>query len=457
MKIVKSIIIYILTLEAKIALMRFKPRIIAVTGNVGKTSTKDAIYTAISGSIVTRKSKKSFNSEIGVPLAVLGLPNAWNSAFGWAKNVCEGLCVALGTKKYSHFPDVLVLEIGADHPGDISRAGKWIHPDIVVLTRMSSVPVHVEFFESADDVLREKMELVKAMKSDGVIVVNGDDELFMNALKNFSSKTITYGAKKDADIRIVGAEITCGKEPLLLPTGISVLLEQKSHKGQNEAQNNTQSLEIAFGGILGNHVAYCAASAVAVAQELGIDPRVASKALSLAGSTVSAGSTFAQEMPRGRMNILKGKDHSVIIDDTYNSSPLACEEALKTLEKLSVRGRKIAVLADMKELGDMSVEAHTNIGILTGGIVHTLVVVGEDAQYIAKGAREAGLTDDRIMEYKTSDDALESFRDFVRAGDVILVKGSQSMRMERISKVLLLNENEASDVLVRQEKEWEGR
>ncbi len=70
----------------------------------------------------------------------------------------------------------------------------------------------------------------------------------------------------------------------------------------------------------------------------------------------------------------------------------------------------------MKELGDMSVEAHTNIGILTGGIVHTLVVVGEDAQYIAKGAREAGLTDDRIMEYKTSDDALESFRDFVRAG-----------------------------------------
>lgn len=442
-EILKPILISILTLEAKVALRRFSPRIVAVTGSVGKTSTKDAIYAAVSGNFVTRKSDKSFNSEIGLPLAVLGLPNAWSSMSGWLANIWEGAKVAVGPAKSAHFPELLVLEIGADHPGDIAAAVSWVKPDIAVLTRMSDTPVHVEFFASPVEVLAEKMKLAQAVNKFGLVVSNADDAMFSEAVAGLTVRKATYGVKKGADVRILEAEIAYDDSPLSLPKGLEVKLEIK---GQDGHGNASQGLKIGLEGVLGAHLAYPVAAALAVAQELNIDLQAAAKAVSGA------------ETPKGRMRVLQGKEHSALIDDSYNSSPVAAEEALKALGKVAAaRGRKVAALGDMKELGEYSAAAHRKTGVLAGGIVHTLVVVGEAAQDIARGAREAGLAEDRIMAFSNSADAATALAGFVRAGDVVLVKGSQSMRMERVSAVLLADQSSAGDVLPRQEEEWKGR
>src|SRR3989344_4669974 len=127
----KKIIFGILTWEARLMLHKHHPKIIAVTGSVGKTSTKDAIYTVISKKFNTRKSEKSFNSEIGVPLTILGLDTAWSNFFKWIWNIIVGLWRVLFIRNY---PKVLVLEVGADHPGDIRNIVEWVQPDIAVVT-----------------------------------------------------------------------------------------------------------------------------------------------------------------------------------------------------------------------------------------------------------------------------------------------------------------------------------
>jgi UDP-N-acetylmuramyl pentapeptide synthase len=429
-KILKSIVVSILTWEARAALKRHSPKIVAVTGNVGKTSTKDAVYAVVSTAFLARKSEKSFNSEIGTPLAILGLETAWSSAAGWASNICKGFKIAFFDRD---FPEWLVLEVGADHPGDIESIARWLRPDIVVLTRMSSVPVHVEFFKDAGEVLKEKMFLAKALKDGGTLVVNADDQIFEDAVRELAVPKIFYGAAKAALPRIVETEITFDGTPLSLPTGQYAIIDL----GGKEAK-------IELKGVLGNHLMYPLAAAAAVGRALHIE-----------GIVPDALNCFAA--PKGRMRIHKGKESSAIIDDTYNSSPIACAEALKTLGSLSNRGRKIAVLGDMKELGEKATEAHREIGRLAAEKVHTLAVVGVLGCEIASGAREAGLAPDRIFEFETSSEASDALRDIMRAGDVVLVKGSQSMRMERVVKELLEDPSQALELLVRQEREWESR
>src|SRR3989338_6307107 len=157
----KKVISFILKSEARLALRKYKPRIIAITGSVGKTSTKDAVYTALSRFYSCRKSQKSQNSEIGVPLTILDIPNASRSFFGWLKNIINGLVLVLLPHYY---PEWLVLEIGADTPHDIEKISRWVKPDVVVVTRLSKVPVHVEFFASPEALFKEKANLVKTLK-----------------------------------------------------------------------------------------------------------------------------------------------------------------------------------------------------------------------------------------------------------------------------------------------------
>ena len=426
----KNIVVKVITWEAQAALRRHAPKVIAVTGNVGKTSTKDAVYAVVSQKFSTRKSLKSLNSEIGIPLTILGLDNAWTSFGGWVSNIWEGFVVAFFAKD---FPEWLVLEIGADHPGDIESVSKWIFPDIVVLTRMSDVPVHVEFFADAAAVLREKMFLAQSLKTDGTLVVNADDPIFMKAVESISRNKILYGTAESADVSIVESKVIYGNGALPLPIGQGVLITVGS------VQEN-----ISIHDVLGQHLMYSVAAACAVAKILGIESEI-----------LSAFKNF--ETPKGRMRILEGVAGSVVIDDTYNSSPLASFEALKALGGLSIRGRKIAVLADMKELGVESEKAHRAIGRRAFEYVHTLVTVGDMARDIALGARDAGMAGDRIVSYSTADEAASALVHMVRAGDVVLVKGSQSMRMERVSKALLADPANADDFLVRQEKEWTVR
>jgi UDP-N-acetylmuramoyl-tripeptide--D-alanyl-D-alanine ligase len=426
----KKVVTNIITWEAQMALKRHAPKIIAVTGNVGKTSTKDAIYAVVSQQYNARKSQKSNNSEIGIPLTILGLDTAWSSFSGWGKNIWRGFVVAFFSKD---FPEWLVLEVGADHPGDIEKVCQWLHPDIVVLTRMSEVPVHIEFFKNAEEVLREKMFLALALKKEGTLVVNSDDPHFMEAVKLLNCKKVFYGATPGADVEIVESEIAYDASPLSLPVGQYAVMRMGGAE---------EKIEIM--GVLGNHIMYPIAAAAAVSVVLGAQSKLS-----------SAFTNF--DSPKGRMRVLKGRSSSVILDDTYNSSPLAAAAALKSLASLSVRGRKIAALADMKELGANSQQAHFEIGRMAGEIVYKLVTVGEMSKWIARGALEAGLSPTKIESYDSAEEAGKALKDFVRAGDAVLVKGSQSMRMERVSAALLGDAATAKDILVRQEEEWKTK
>lgn len=429
-KLLKHIVVCVLTWEAKMALKRHAPKIIAVTGNVGKTSTKDAIYAVVSQGFSAHKSQKSMNSEIGLPLTILGLDNAWGSFGGWVSNLWRGFTVAFFARS---FPQWLVLEVGADHPGDIESVSHWLFPDIVVLTRMSDIPVHLEYFSSAEEVLREKMFLALALKPGGTLIVNADDPLFMKAVQNIPCTKVLYGQAEGSTVHIHESKVMYGEGTLPLPVGQGVILDI------NGVQEN-----ISIHGVLGAHLMYSIAAACAVGFVLD--------------SNVKPMGVFKDfETPKGRMRILSGISASAIIDDTYNSSPLACVEALKALGGLSIRGRKVAVLADMKELGTDSEKAHRAMGRRAFEYVHTLVTVGDMGRLITEGAREAGMANDRIYSYQTADDAARALVEMVRAGDVVLVKGSQSMRMERVSKALLQDVSKAGELLVRQEKEWTVR
>ncbi|MFA6095422.1 MAG: UDP-N-acetylmuramoyl-tripeptide--D-alanyl-D-alanine ligase [Candidatus Paceibacterota bacterium] len=428
--ILKKTLTAVITLEARLALKKYKPRIIAVTGSVGKTSTKDAIYAIVSQKYTARKSEKSYNSEIGVPLTVLGCPNAWTSPLAWFYNVLRGARLLIGTRPY---PEYLVLEIGADHPGDISRITRWARPDIAVLTKMGSVPVHVEYFKNPEELLDEKMALAKALPRGGTIVVNADDAFFMSRVGAFSQKKVLFGSSDSSDVIMRETSFVYGDRPL------SPIIGQKTSLS---IEGKAESFEIH--GVVGEHLAYSFAAARAVAMALGITPDWAAV-------------TRGYESPRGRMRLLRGRDQSIIIDDSYNASPVAVREALRTIDRVTTKGRKIAALGDMKELGDYSRESHEDIGRFAAHIVHTLICVGSAARDMAKAAEISKLSKERIQWYQTAEEAAESLSSVVRAGDVVLIKGSQSMRMERVVKALLDPSVKPEDTLVRQEEEWQKR
>ncbi len=427
-RLFKKIIVTILTVEARILLSRKRPKIIAVTGSVGKTTTKDAIYAAIKNNQRARKSEKSFNSDIGVPLTILGLPNAWNSPLGWVRNVLDGLFIACTTREY---PTVLVLEAGIDAPGDMGRLTAWLKPDIVVLTRLPDVPVHVEYFKTPADVITEKMKLVEALRPDGVVVYNHDDAIIQAQLPSIRQQVIGYS-------RDVPSVVTASKDKTVYHTGMPVATKFMIHTTEGEG-------EIEIVGTIGTQLMYSYTAAVAVAQVLGISLVDAIMGLSEATP------------PPGRMKLIPGLKGTVLIDDTYNSSPIAAEQAIAALRELRAPGRKIAVLGDMLELGKYSNNEHVRIGELVGEVVDVLYTVGIRAQKIAYGALAAQLPESAIVQFEDAESAGKALQALLQSGDIVLIKGSQGIRLERVVEEVMAEPERAETLLVRQDTEWKRR
>ncbi len=197
--ILKKIVTAILTLISRGILARHNPTVIAVTGSVGKTSTKDAIYTVLKSEGSIRRSEKSFNSEIGVPLSIIGATSGWNSAFAWIGIIMRGLGQIFEPK--GRYPKTLVLEVGADRPGDIRKIAKWLRPHIVVITHLPDVPVHIEFFPTLASLIEEKLSLAAGLRREGTLVLNADDPRVLAAKERFHARTITYGTSEHAMIR----------------------------------------------------------------------------------------------------------------------------------------------------------------------------------------------------------------------------------------------------------------
>lgn len=432
-EIFKKIIIELLSREAKAVLKKYSPKVVAITGTVGKTSTKDAIYTALSQFVSVRRSPKSYNSELGVPLTILGMRNVGGSAMGWFKVLLEGLVLIVFP---NHYPKWLVLEVGVDKPGDMEAITKWLKPDIAVVTKLSEIPVHVEAFGKPEDVFEEKGKLVKALKPGGILVLNADDKDVL-AYRNLSEeKVFLFGNKPGSNMTASNYEVAY--DDLGIPRGVTFDIISKS-EGELE-----QPLKVGLSGTLGESHTYHILAALSVVKILGEDLTVAIK-------------PFRDMKPtRARMRLIEGLKGSLIIDDTYNSSPIAVEEALKTLKSLKAK-RKIAILADMLELGRFTVEAHRRVGEKAAKVVDILATVGIRSRYTAESAMQNGLSEKEVFQFEDSVEAGKFMKDLIKEGDVILIKGSQGTRMERAVLELMRKPEDAEKLLVRQDTEWLAR
>ncbi|MEI7765068.1 MAG: UDP-N-acetylmuramoyl-tripeptide--D-alanyl-D-alanine ligase [bacterium] len=422
----KKIITYILRIESRLVLWKYKPKVVAITGSVGKTSTKDAVYAVLSGVSYVRKSEKSFNSEIGLPLTILGVPNGWNNPTVWLKNILKGLWLIIWPHKY---PTWLVLEVGIGKPGDMKKTASWIKSDVVIITAIGETPVHIEFFNSRKHLIEEKAQLIKTLKKDGLLVLNADDEAVLAMKTKTKNIFITYGFKNGADVLGSGENIFYDETNS--PKGIIYRID-----------DNGKSLPVIIEDVFGKNHIYASLGALALCSGLKLNMLDAVNRLK------------NYDIPPGRMRILKGINESFIIDDTYNSSPFACESGLKTLGEVKSKGRKIAVLGDMLELGKHTKDAHEAVGKIAKENVDVLIVVGQRADAIKIGAESVGMNEENIFDFSNSYDAGEFLKTFVKKNDLVFIKGSQGMRMERTVEAILEDQKNKSKLLVRQDTEW---
>jgi UDP-N-acetylmuramoyl-tripeptide--D-alanyl-D-alanine ligase len=424
--ILKFFLIYILKQESRLVLWKYKPKVVAITGSVGKTSTKDAVFAVLAPIAYVRKSEKSYNSEIGLPLTILGLKNGWNNPITWFQNILKGIWLIIYPHKY---PEWLVLEVGVGKIGDMAKTASWLHTDAVIITAIGETPAHIEFFYSRKNLIEEKSGLIKTLKKDGLLILNADDIDVLEMKNKTKNITITYGFNSDADVK--GSSESIFYDENKSPKGVIFRVDE-----------GARSIPVFIEGVFGNNHIY--ASLAALAFTSGCKFNMLSAVDSLKNYDISP----------GRMHLLDGIKKSSIIDDTYNSSPFACEASLCTLGEVKSDGRKIAILGDMLELGKHTEEAHKNIGKIAKDFLDILCVVGPRAQDIKNGAIDNGMKEENIFEFSDSISAGLFIKTFIKENDLILVKGSQGMRMERVVEEILLDKKNKKKLLVRQEKEW---
>ena len=426
----ESILKFKLNILAHMYLRRFNPMIIAVTGNVGKTSTKEAIGVVVAKIKKTRISGGNLNNELGIPMTILG---DWEkeyydkgpSLFFWIKVLMAGFFKYFFPQSY---PEVLLLEYGADKPGDIARLARKYRPHISVVTSVGDIPVHVENFANPEAVAHEKSNLVKILDVRDYAVLSYDD-MSVREMKNVTKAHVqTFGFEQGATVVVSDFKLISAQRPI----GVEFNLV---HEGENDP--------VSIKGSLGKAIGQSAAAAACVGVILGLDMRDIAAALN--GCTG----------PKGRLKIIEGIKKSWIIDDTYNAAPASTRLALETLRDIPAK-RKIAVLGDMLELGSYSVDAHKTIGDLVGNAADILVAVGMKSKFIADAAGNQ-MMKENIFSFQTSEEAKLKVQDLMQEGDLVLVKGSQGMRMEKIVEEIMAEPDKAKDLLVRQSQSWKKK
>ncbi len=412
---------------------KYHPKIIGVTGSVGKTSTKDAIYRVLSaGGFSVRKSEKSYNGDIGVPLTILGCQSAWNDPFGWLEIIIYGLRQLFGKESY---PKWLVLEVGLEYPGEIKDILKWVKFDIAVTTLMPEVPVHMEFFKSKDEVINEKMMLPKSVPLEGFVLLNADDPNALKFIPEIKAEVFTYGQAEAADYQAgLGETFYEEKEGQSLPAGLAFKL-----------QHNEREIPVRIPGVIGAHQIYPVLAALSVGDKLGLN------------MVEMVDSLESYLPPPGRLRLIEGIKNTTILDDTYNASPAAMGAGLTALASFKNEGRKIAVMGDMMQLGGMTVEAHKKIGYQAAEFCDLVITVGLRSKFIDEALVEKKFSEKKIKHFDDSLEAGQFLQGKLKAGDVIFVKGSQSVRMEKVVEEIMLHPELKEKLLVRQDSEWKKR
>lgn len=416
----------LLALLARAIVRKYRPQIVMVTGSVGKTSTKDAVAAALGERAFLRASEKSYNSEFGVPLTVIGAKNPWGRALGWMGVLKEAIALIVLP---NHYPKLLVLEVGADRPGDLAGILRIATPDAVVVTSLPDIPVHVEAYASPEAVRDEEFAPAYALPAGAPLVICADDEHARRYASRVDATVTTFGFAADAGVRIerVAPEVT--------DDGVAGMEASLAIRGMSH--------HFRVPGALGRTQMLAPAAAVALACALGYSIEDAIAGL---GRYVP---------PPGRMRLFSGIRGSLIIDDTYNASPAAAVEALAALKSAGGE-RRIVAIGDMLELGRYSVAEHERIGSLVPESADMLVTVGIRAKKVGEAAKAAGLAEKAIHMFDDSRAAAGALSILIKSGDVVLVKGSQSMRMERVTEALLADPKDRMK-LVRQDAEWRVR
>ncbi|HYK98289.1 MAG TPA: UDP-N-acetylmuramoyl-tripeptide--D-alanyl-D-alanine ligase [Candidatus Acidoferrales bacterium] len=347
---------------------------VGITGNVGKTTTKEATAAALGARLRVLRSAASFNNEIGVPLTFLGIEPSHQAA---------------------------VIELGFYVPGEIADLCRLVRPRVGIITRIPDRPVHFSRTPSVEAIAAGKAELIESLPPDGTALLNADDPRVRGLAQRTKARVVLFGESEDAALRASDVRTDA-------LAGVTFAV---SYQGERA------SVRVP---IPGRHVVVAALAALGAARALGVPLDEAAVALG------------AMERPRHRMEVRSG-DGITVIDDSYNASPAAVMAALAVLR--GVRGRRVAVIGDMLELGTMSADAHEEIGREAATSTAVLIGVGELARTIVDTARRAGLKDTHTVA--DGAEALVLLKRAQRPGDVILVKGSHSLALDRLADALV--------------------
>ena len=356
---------------------KYNTPVVALTGSNGKTTTKEMISACLETTFPILKTRENFNNFVGLPLTLLNL---------------------------TENERVVILEMGMNVPGEIRRLSEIAEPDVGLITNIHKV--HLEGMGSIERLKEEKGELFQRMKKNGMIIVNRDDPHVVDLASRFSGKRITFGIEHPADV--MAKEIR-----LKPPEGISFTLKMEG-----------EEVEMTL-PLLGRHFIPNALSAIAVASLFGIEVKKAKEALE----------SF-HPFPM-RMEIVPLEGGRTVINDAYNANPRSMELALETLAEVKGKGRAIAVLGDMLELGSFGEEAHQQLGQKVNELsTDFLLTLGEEAPVVVESAIRHGLAPERAMVVESHQEAISILKQIMREGDWVLVKGSRRMAMEKIVKGL---------------------
>ena len=399
---------------AKKYLKKHKPTLVVVTGSVGKTSTKIAIATVLSQHYRVRVHEGNHNTHMSVPLGILGVdyPDNIRSFGEWSK-------VRKAAKQRIKQPkdtDVIVQELGTDTPGDIPHFGTYLQPDIAVVTAVSAE--HMEFFKTVEAVAVEELSVAVFSK---LTVINRDDISSEYAKYAETTDIDTYGTGGMAEYRFETSD--------------------NSVKGYNGNFISPEFGELAMAlKLAGEQNIKAAVAAGLIAAKLG-----------MTSQQIKEGMEKIRPV-KGRMNILRGLERSTLIDDTYNSSPLAVEAALRTLYQIQ-SPQRIAILGSMNELGETSPQAHEQIGKLCdAGELAWVITIGEQAEkYLAPAARAKGC---QVKSFHSPYDAGAFAHKVLEDNAIVLAKGSQNGVFAEEALKILLHSTEEEKELVRQTPAW---
>jgi UDP-N-acetylmuramoyl-tripeptide--D-alanyl-D-alanine ligase len=357
----------------------FSLPVIAVGGSNGKTSTKELIAAVLRQKLNPLWSEASFNNDIGVPATLLRLEQSHQAA---------------------------VLEVGTNHPGELAALVKLVQPQFGVITNIGRE--HLEFFGDLDGVAREEGALAEALPADGKLFLNGDDERSDALVQRTKATVVRVGSNDNCDWRVSNVKMDKNG------SAFTVEAPTKEFSGSYRI------------GLLGRHQVGNALFAIALGAELGLSRTEIKQGLA----------TCEPAKMRLQLYDVAGVR---VLDDAYNANADSMVAALQVLQELPCKGRRVAVLGDMAELGAHSESAHAEVGRRAVELgVEQLIAVGKMAGTMAQAARDAGLS--RVIELVDADAAAAAIKSFLKPGDTVLLKASRSSRLERIAQALKAGE-----------------